>query len=174
MLSVRFDDQIPAGVVEHFRSIGSEIDPALQLRNVMPLSGYYRQLRSFWRYLGWSLGLMTMSVLLLSAAGIYALTSFTVARRTREIAIHAALGAGPRHLLFNIFGRVTRQFGLGLAAGLLMGSAAFLSTDVSVGRAVALLLTVATIMSVVGLVAAAGPARRGVRIKAAEALRADT
>ena len=46
------------------------MDPALQLRHVIPLAEFYYQLRAFWRYIVWGLGLLTASVLLLSAAGI--------------------------------------------------------------------------------------------------------
>jgi len=46
--------------------------------------------------------LVTASVLLLSAAGVQALMSFTIAQRTREIGIRATLGAPPRQLLFGI------------------------------------------------------------------------
>jgi putative ABC transport system permease protein len=171
VLSVRFKGDIPAGFVERFREIGAEVDPAMQLRGVMPLSQFYDQLRSFWRHLAWGLGLITTSVLLLSAAGIYALMSFTVAQRTREIGIRVALGAAPGRLLLSIFARVTRQLALGLVVGSLLSGTVFLNTDLSPGRAAALLLTVAAVMMVVGLLAALGPARRGLRIQASEALR---
>ena len=52
-LSVRFNGQIPAGITDRFRAIGAEVDPALQLRRVVPLSNFYNDVRSFWRYLAW-------------------------------------------------------------------------------------------------------------------------
>ena len=64
-----------------------------------------------------------MSVLLLSAAGIYAMMSFTVARRRREIGIRAALGADARRVLTGIFGRASAQLGAGIALGLAVASA---------------------------------------------------
>src|SRR5687767_15915559 len=63
------------------------------------------------------------SVLLLSAAGIYAMMSFTVARRRREIGIRAALGADARRVLMGIFGRASSQLGAGIALGLAVASA---------------------------------------------------
>jgi putative ABC transport system permease protein len=173
VLSVRFNGGIPAGVAERFRKIGAEIDPALQLRRVVPLSSFYDDVRSVWRYLAWGTVLVTMSVLLLSAAGIYSLMSFTVAQRTREIGIRSALGADPRRLLLSIFGRVTRQLVLGVLVGSLVSGALSFGADVDVRRAVVLLLAVAALMLIVGLLAALGPARRTLRIQATEALRAD-
>ncbi len=61
---------------------------------------------------------VTASVLLLSAAGIYAMMSFTVARRWREIGIRVALGADARRVLMGIFGRASAQIGAGVAVGL--------------------------------------------------------
>ena len=40
VLSVRFSGSIPAGFIDRFRAIGVEVDPALQLRRVVPLSNY--------------------------------------------------------------------------------------------------------------------------------------
>ena len=64
-----------------------------------------------------ALAVVTLSVLLLSAAGIYALMSFTVTRRRREIGIRAALGAHPRRILASIFSRALGQLALGLMVG---------------------------------------------------------
>ena len=60
------------------------------------------------------------SVLLLSAAGIHAMMSFTVARRWREIGIRVALGADARRVLMGIFGRASAQIATGVAAGLIL------------------------------------------------------
>jgi ABC-type lipoprotein release transport system permease subunit len=43
-----------------------------------------------------ALGGVTVLVLFLSAIGIFALTSISVSRRTREIGLRTALGARPR------------------------------------------------------------------------------
>ena len=70
------------------------------------------------RQIGLVLILAMLSVVVLSAAGIYALMSFTVARRRREIGIRAALGADPTRVLAGIFARALGQLGLGTAVGL--------------------------------------------------------
>ena len=59
--------------------------------------------------------------LLLATAGIYALISFTLARRTREIGIRVALGAAPHRIMTVVFARAFMQIGLGVAAGFVPG-----------------------------------------------------
>ena len=173
-LSLRFSGNIPAGIVERVREIGAEVDPVLQLLRVVPLADFYHELRSLWRHLAWGIAVVTTSVLLLSAAGIYALMSFTVEQRTREIGIRKALGALPHQLLLNVFGRATRQLVLGLLIGSLLSGGISVIVDASVGRATAILLTVAAIMLAVGVLATLGPARRSLHMPASEALKADT
>jgi ABC-type antimicrobial peptide transport system permease subunit len=116
---------------------------------------------------------VTTSVLLLSAAGIYALMSFTVAQRTREIGIRTALGAPPRHVLLNVFGRAAWQVSAGVVVGSVLSAGVFAAIGLGATRALPLLLAVAGLMAVVALLATLGPARRGVRIQAVEALRAN-
>src|SRR5687768_4971434 len=53
VLSIAFHDNVPAGFTDRVRAVGADVDPALQLRTVAPLSIFYRQLRSLWRYLAW-------------------------------------------------------------------------------------------------------------------------
>jgi ABC-type antimicrobial peptide transport system permease subunit len=117
--------------------------------------------------------LLTASVLLLSAAGIYALMSFTVAQRTREIGIRTALGAPPGRLVLSVCRRAAWQIVTGVLIGSVIAGGAFTGMGVGVVRAMPLLLIVAAIMALVALLATLGPARRGVRIPAMEALRAE-
>jgi ABC-type antimicrobial peptide transport system permease subunit len=116
----------------------------------------------------------TGSVLLLSAAGIYAMMSFTIARRRREIGIRQALGADPLRLLSGIFARASAQLGAGVASGLILATAVAMALSRSGrigGHLVALLLSAAGVMMAVGLLAAAGPARRGLAVQPTEALK---
>jgi predicted permease len=172
-LSVRFAGTMPNGFINRFREIGAEVDPALQLRAVGLLSDRYDEGRNAWRSLAWAIALVTASVLLLSAAGVYALMSFTVAQRTREIGIRTALGAPPRWVLLNVFGRAARQVCAGVLVGTVLSGGAFAAIGLAATSAVPLLVAVAAMMGFVGLMAAFGPARRGLRIQAIEALRVD-
>ena len=113
------------------------------------------------------------SALLLSAAGIYAMMAFTVTRRRREIGIRSALGADPRRVLGSVFARASAQLGAGIVLGVLGTVAVDRVTGqgpVNDGNPVVLLL-VAALMTAVGLLAALGPARRGLAVQPTEALR---
>ncbi len=64
------------------------------------------------------LGLAAVMALLLSLVGIYGVLSYAVARRTREIGIRSALGAGPAALRAGFVGDGLRLTAIGLACGL--------------------------------------------------------
>jgi hypothetical protein len=171
-LSVRFRGGVPAGFAGRMQQIGAEVDPALQV-SARPLTELYGSLRSASRFVAWGLSAVTLSVLLLSAAGIYALMSFTVARRTREIGIRTALGADARRILGSIFARTLRQLAVGVVLGSLLGGGLIVASALEVGEAAGLLTVTAAIIVIVGLLAAVGPARRGLRIQPMEALRTE-
>ena len=116
-----------------------------------------------------------VSVLLLASAGLYTLMSFTVTQRQREIGIRVALGANANRILSSIFARALRQLAIGIALGLIGASGLdFLAEgDTLSGRGVILLPAVGLVMLTVGLLAAVGPARRGLKIQPTEALKSE-
>ncbi len=173
VMSVRLRGAVPDGFVGRFRQIAAEVDPALQLRGAMLLATFYDTKRTALRFLAVAVAIVTLSVLLLSAAGIYALMSFTVARRTREIGIRAALGAHPRRLLLSVFGRVLLQIAAGVVLGSVLSAILLSASSITPGEAGILLVAVAAIMAAVGLMAAVGPALRSLRVDPSEALRAE-
>jgi predicted permease len=120
-------------------------------------------------------GLLVAGVLLLSAAGIYTLTSFTVVQRRREIGIRAALGASVRQLHWSVFSRVWRQIGLGLGAGLAIASLLEWQSNggIMAGHGLVLLPLAVVLMGTAAMIAAAGPTRRGLRTRVADVLRAE-
>ena len=173
VLTLRFSGAVPNDVAEQLRRIGAEIDPALQLQRIVPLSNFNDELRSVWRAVAWAVAVVMLSVLLLSSAGVHALMSFTIAQRTREIGIRSALGAQPRHLVLGVFGRALRQLSLGVLAGSFLSVAVFVAAGVGAGPASILLVAVAALMMGVASLAALGPARRSLRLPTVDALRFD-
>ena len=155
-------------------TVASTLDPILRVGEISTLDEVYRRSQQGNNLAAYLLAAVTLSVLLLSAAGMYALMSFTVARRRREIGIRSALGAQPSRLLAGIFRRALAQVAFGAGTGLL--TATFLSFYLPIeemgGWGVPGVLPGAAIfMIVVGLLSAVGPARRGLRINPTEALR---
>lgn len=166
-LAVRVRD--PVAFAARLRAIAAEVDPAIQLTDVQKLGDVTAgEARRNWTLtaVAWLVGFI---VLILSASGIYALMSFTVARRTREIGIRAALGANRGRLVGAIFSRAFLQVGAGIVVG---GSVAALK-GVGSAREVMLLIAAAVIMLVVGLAACALPVWRALRVDPMDALRAE-
>jgi ABC-type antimicrobial peptide transport system permease subunit len=94
-------------------------------------------------------GIITITVVLLPAAGMHALMSFTIAQRTREIGIRSALGAQPRQLLPGVFGRSMRQLSIGVGVGSVISMATVSAAGIGLGRGAALLATVSVLMTIV-------------------------
>lgn len=164
----------PAELANSLRVLVAGVDSELRVDEVTSLDAIYRR-KQVGNNIGASaLVAVTMSVLLLSAAGMYALMSFTVNLRRREIGIRAALGARPWRLLAGVFQRAAKQ----LAAGAALGTAAALVLDSllpakSLGgwEIPGIVAIAAAFMMLVGLIATTGPARRGLRVDPIEELR---
>jgi predicted permease len=174
-LSLRIRGTAAPTFARRFREISAAVDPALQLHDVRSAADAERQARRGLGLIAAATAAVTLSVVLLSAAGIYAMMSFTVARRRREIGIRSALGADARHLLTGIFARASAQLGAGVLVGLVLaavvGGPLAVGSGPLEGNGLVMLPLVAALMMVVGLLAALGPARRGLSIQPTEALR---
>jgi putative ABC transport system permease protein len=155
------------------REIATALDPTLQLGEVHTVAYLQRQEERTRRLLTLGIAVAVLSVILLSAAGIHALVSFTVTRRRKEIGIRTALGAQPRRILGSVLSGTVGQLALGAGIGGLLGGAVIAAGGHPPARAVALLAATAALMLGVGVLAAMGPARRGLRIQPMDALRED-
>ncbi len=127
---------------------------------------------------GWAFLLILVfasAAFLLSATGLYALMSFTVSQRTREIGIRTALGAGTADIVSAIARRAAIQVGVGLALGAAWGWVLLDNqrNDVTfeVGNIPLTLTLTAAVAGCVCLLACAHPTLRGLRIQPTEALR---
>ena len=172
-LAVRLRSTDPMNFANTMRDIGAAVDPNLQLRDIATAEIVLKREQGFMRLIGVTVMLVLLSVVGLAAAGMYALMSFTVARRRREIGIRAALGADRNRLLAGIFARSLAQLGTGAAVGLLGALALdqIIEGEMFQGQGAVLLPTVTFVMAMVGALAALGPARRGLRIQPIDALR---
>jgi putative ABC transport system permease protein len=159
----------PENFADRMRTLAAEVDPTIRLTEVKPLaSAGGGEAQSNW-VLTSVVAFVSFIVLLLSATGIHSLMSFTVARRTREIGIRAALGARPASIVAGIFGRALLQ----VSAGLVAGSALVAFIGLGSTREVLILLASDAIMLIAGITACAVPLRRALRIDPTEALRAE-
>ena len=166
-LALRVRD--PEAFAPKLRTLAVDVDPTLRLTDVQPLAyvgGGEAKINWTLTSVAW---LIAFTVLVLSATGIHSLMAFTVARRTREIGIRAALGASPRRIVVGIFSRAFIQISVGVLAGSALAAVFGLGST----RQVLLLLAADGVMLAVGLAACALPLRRALTINPTEALRTE-
>jgi putative ABC transport system permease protein len=90
--------------------------PVYQVQTMQQALGVLDAQRVFFT---WLLVAFAALALGLAASGLYAVVSYLVARRTREIGVRMALGARPRDVMRLVVTDGLRQAGVGIAFGLL-------------------------------------------------------
>jgi predicted lysophospholipase L1 biosynthesis ABC-type transport system permease subunit len=159
----------PQRFTVRLRELAQAIDPALRVIDPKPLPRIVDSPSAFWLELLVSL---TSVTLMLSLAGVYAVTAFAVTRRTREIGVRVALGAQPRDVLTTVFKRPLVQIALGIGVGaiLALGLANNDLSDVHLDDfGMTAVFALSTILCCA--LACIVPTRRALRIQPTEALK---
>jgi ABC-type antimicrobial peptide transport system permease subunit len=141
----------------------------------MPLDEAAASMWLEFRYLSRVLAILSAIALLLSLTAIYAVVSFTVSRRTREIGLRVALGADRRRVIGTVLRRPLAQVSIGNALGgvlvALMFAGLFENTPTVVETAS--IAAYAILMTGVCLLACVVPTRRALHVEPASALRTE-
>jgi putative ABC transport system permease protein len=165
----------PESIVGALRKTIAAIDPDLPLANV----GAYDDLISN-SFTPKRISVVVVSffsgvALLLAAIGLYAVLSYSVSLRIREIGVRMALGAAPKNILQLVTRQGLRIVGAGLIAGLAAGiTLAHLVGSILYGVSATDPVALATSVLVLGLAALLAcllPAFRATRIDPITALR---
>lgn len=167
----------PAALSAAVRRVIREIDPHAAPFDLMTM----RQVRDLttWptRVFGGVFGMFAIIALVLAATGIYGVTSYSVAQRSREMGVRMALGARGGDVLALVVGGVARLAAAGVVVGLLgaLGLTRLMSSmlyGVSATDA-ATLLGAPLVLAAIALLAAYLPARRATRVDPIVALRSE-
>ena len=165
----------PESLAGPLRKVVADIDKSVPVSNVQTMEHIVSTSVTQPRFNLFLLGLFGVLALLLSAAGIYGVTAYTVTQRTHELGIRLALGAQVGDVLRMILGQgmavIMIGVGLGLAAAFaLLRLLKSLLFEVSTTDPLTLLAITVTLI-IVALVACYVPARRATKVDPLEALR---
>ncbi len=166
----------PESFAARLRAIASEVEPTLQIHELMPLdeagAGLWRESQ----YLSRVLAILSAIALLLSLTAIYSVTSFTVSRRTQEIGIRVVLGADRRRVIGTVLRQQLPQVGLGNVVGGILVAVMFTGLFEGTPTAVEMGSIAAYAIAMMGvcLLACVVPVRRALRVEPASALRVET
>jgi putative ABC transport system permease protein len=170
-------DGSPESLVPMLRQKVRELDPQLPLANVRTMQEWISNNAAQPRLNARLLTLFAAMALLIAAIGIYAVLSYSVTQRMREIGLRIALGATPARVLRLVVSEGMKVALIGMCAGLLGALA--------VGRAVSSLVYgvavhdpftfggVAVVLTVIAFAACFLPARRAAKVDPMVALRCE-
>lgn len=167
----------PATLVDPLRRALARVDPKLLVSRVQTLDHVASENATALALFGGLLGALGGMALLLSVVSTYALVSFTVSRRLREVGIRVALGASRGAVLRSVAGRAALQVALGAALGAPLGVLLVQTRRLFVFRVPTgewwILPSVTLAMLIAGVLASWYPAQRALGVEASEALKAE-
>ncbi|MFN0099373.1 MAG: ABC transporter permease [Gemmatimonadaceae bacterium] len=167
----------PMAFADPVREVVASLDPDIPTYWPMTLDVAVSRGLWFVRVFGTMFMGFGLVALFLASIGLYAVMSFSVGRRTREVGIRMALGATAHDVLRLMMSQGFAQLGIGLAIGLVLAGL--------ISRVLTLILfdvkpldpvvfgAVAVTLMLSGTVACLVPARRATRIDPSEAMRAE-
>jgi predicted permease len=165
----------PEAVMTSLRSEVAKVDPSLAIFDLETMEARVNESLFAERMISTLCACFGALATLLASIGLYGVTAFSVARRTREIGIRMALGAGRGRVVRMVLNEVFWMclIGVGLGVPLAIGLSRYLVSQLY-GIAPTDLLTLifsASVMMLVSLIAGILPARRAATIDPTIALR---
>ena len=177
-VGMRVREGTPASALEsELRSAVRTLDPVQPVTRVITVEQIVRDgMTSRW-FDAMVIGTLAAVALVLALGGLYAVTAYAVAQRTREIGVRMALGADRA----SVMKLVLRQGGLVAGVGIVLGLAGALPLVRFVSAMLfdvqptdpAVFTTVAVLVAATAMLATFIPARRASRVDPMVALRAD-
>src|SRR5579871_285666 len=107
-----------AGTIDLVRSQARTVDPGVPVYDMRTMTDQLEISLLTERLLATLSSVFGLLATLLAALGLYGVMAFMVARRTREIGIRMALGAGHRSVLWMVLSETLTVAGVGVAIGL--------------------------------------------------------
>jgi predicted permease len=156
------------------RSIVSTVDPEAIVERPRSLTELVAEQQLESRTVTWFVLILSAVGMILAATGLYALMSFTVSQRTREIGIRTALGADAKNVIATIARRAFAQLVVGVAIGSALGALLLNGNSdefFAVNNMPLLVSGVAVAVVAFSALSCLAPIRRGLRIQPTEALR---
>lgn len=166
----------PQALVSPARDLLQSLSSTFPVYRLMPMSELRRFTTWEQEFFGNLMGAFAATALLLACLGIYALISYSVGRRSREIGVRLALGARPADVVGMLLRESARVGGLGLAVGLtlaMMIARALTGALYGVQVDGWLFVSTAIPLAFAILVATWWPARRAALVEPKSALRDD-
>jgi putative ABC transport system permease protein len=167
----------PLALAAPVREVIRTLDPNLPVANLRSMERVVDQAFAEQRFTMLLLALFALLALVLGAVGIYGVIAYAVSRRTHEIGIRMALGAGAGTIRRMVVRQGVVLVALGVALGLLaaLGATRILASllyGVTTTDPLTF-VTVPLLLVVVALIASYLPARRATRVDPMIALRTD-
>ncbi len=164
-------------LVQPIRDRLATLSSDIRFVDVIPMASRVESMRGPWRVGATLFSALGLLALVIASLGVYSVLAFTVAMRSHEIGIRAALGAQRRDLVIMIVTRATWLVGIGLVLGIaVVGIVGRFMDKVLFGVPAihpGVVGVVAAVLTVAGLLAAWVPAWKATAIDPAGAMAAE-